>query len=44
MHAAAQLPEAEYSIWNVLSLMLVFALVAITGMLMVDVGEYRIVE
>jgi len=39
MHPAAQLPEAKYSIWNVLSLMLVFALVALTGMLMVDVVQ-----
>ena len=37
MHPAAQLPEAKYSIWNVLSLMLVFGLIALTGMLMVDV-------
>ena len=39
MHPAAQLPEAKYSIWNVLSLMLVFAMLAITGMLMVDVVQ-----
>ena len=37
MHPAAQLPEAKYSIWNVLSLMIVFALMTLTGMLMVDV-------
>lgn len=39
MHPAAQLPEAKYSIWNVLSLMLVFGLMTITGMLMFDVAQ-----
>ncbi|MCA9269375.1 MAG: hypothetical protein KDA41_12930, partial [Planctomycetales bacterium] len=36
MMPATQLPEANYSIWNVLSLMLVLALMSVTGMMMVD--------
>lgn len=32
-----QLPEASYSIWNVLSLMLVLVILALTGMFMYDV-------
>ena len=39
MHPAAQLPEAKYSLWNVLSLMLVFGLMVLTGMLMVDLVQ-----
>ncbi len=34
MHPAAQLPEAKYSIWNVLSLMVVLSLMIVTGMMM----------
>ena len=39
MMQQAQVPEAKYSIWNVLSLMLVFALMTLTGMLMIDVVQ-----
>jgi hypothetical protein len=36
MPAPMTVPEAPYSVWNVLSLMLCFALLTLTGMMMFD--------
>ena len=36
-HGPAELPEAPYSVWNVLGLMCIVLVLSVTGMLMVDV-------
>jgi excisionase family DNA binding protein len=36
MQPVAQLPEAKYSVWNVLSLMVVMLLMVVAGLMMVD--------
>ena len=36
-YAAAEFPEAPYSVWNIMGLVLILAFLSLTGVLMTDV-------